>query len=613
MSAKSLIYVAGNPDAYPLEYYDEATGTYQGVIPQLLARFSEESGYDVVYYSPQAKDQREHLAKNLQVDLLSGYTQGDDLPGGCTTVQLFHTVSGDGGDISYYLCATEAAPAALLDELSAYFAALPQETVSSILMETSAPSQSLTGLYGAIGGLALGVVLLLTILLLTIRRYRKLLRQAQQDLECDGTTGLGNLDYLQRYYSQFVRDKNRVLYQLIFFYVDTDRLSRLAGGQECAEALRYCAVTLQGYTADTDILAKVSEHGFVLLKLSATPEQTEECISAALQKIRAYPQTCGKPFDIHVSAGVYPLQAADRDLQEMIFNASQTAHSAYQAQEDFRVFSNETQKKIHTEQALRLTVDHALEHHEFKLYIQFYVDAHRHCIVGGEALSRWLHPEKGLLLPNVFVPVLEREGLIYKLDYDCLRSACAFLQKLADQGVQSFFLSCNFSRETFSAADFPQKCMEIMEDYRFPRELLIFELTESTSAKHSSQIRENMQALKAYGVRIALDDFGEGFTSFADLQQYPVDGIKLDKGLIDNITTKNGIAILRAMVQVGHELGLTILAEGVEQEEQAMALQQIHCDVIQGFRFYAPMPDSACMDKILEQFAGVPRDLIATP
>lgn len=613
MSDKSLIYVAGNPDAYPLEYYDEATGTYQGVIPQLLARFSEESGYDVVYYSPQAKDQREHLAKNLQVDLLSGYTQGDDLPGGCTTVQLFHTVSGDGGDISYYLCATEAAPAALLDELSAYFAALTQETVSSILMETSAPSQSLTGLYGAIGGLALGVVLLLTILLLTIRRYRKLLRQAQQDLECDGTTGLGNLDYLQRYYSQFVSDKNRVLYQLIFFYVDTDRLSRLAGGQECAEALRYCAVTLQGYTADTDILAKVSEHGFVLLKLSATPEQTEECISAALQKIRAYPQTCGKPFDIHVSAGVYPLQAADRDLQEMIFNASQTAHSAYQAQEDFRVFSNETQKKIHTEQALRLTVDHALEHHKFKLYIQFYVDAHRHCIVGGEALSRWLHPEKGLLLPNVFVPVLEREGLIYKLDYDCLRSACAFLQKLADQGVQSFFLSCNFSRETFSAADFPQKCMEIMEDYRFPRELLIFELTESSSAKHSSQIRENMQALKAYGVRTALDDFGEGFTSFADLQQYPVDGIKLDKGLIDNITTKNGIAILRAMVQVGHELGLTILAEGVEQEEQALALQQIHCDVIQGFRFYSPMPDSACMDKILEQFAGMPRELIATP
>lgn len=97
MSDKSLIYVAGNPDAYPLEYYDEATGTYQGVIPQLLARFSEESGYDVVYYSPQAKDQREHLAKNLQVDLLSGYTQGDDLPGAAPPCSSSTRYPGTGG------------------------------------------------------------------------------------------------------------------------------------------------------------------------------------------------------------------------------------------------------------------------------------------------------------------------------------------------------------------------------------------------------------------------------------------------------------------------------------------------------------------------------------
>ena len=289
----------------------------------------------------------------------------------------------------------------------------------------------------------------------------------------------------------------------------------------------------------------------------------------------------------------------------MVFNASQAARSACQAHEDFLVFSDEARKKLQTEQTLRLAVDRALEHHEFQLYIQFYVDVHTHRIVGGEALSRWIHPEKGLLCPHVFVPVLEREGMIHKLDYYCLNSACVFLQKLEGQGVRNFFLSCNFSRETFSAADFPERCMEILERYRFPRELLIFELTESASVKDPAQIRENMLALKKYGVKVALDDFGEGFTSFSDLQQYPVDGIKLDKGLIDNITTKNGIAILRAMVQVGHELGITILAEGVEQESQVLALRQIHCDVIQGFRFYAPMPETECIEKVLRQFSGV--------
>lgn len=600
---KILIYVAGNPDAYPLEYYDETSGTYQGVAPALLAGFSGQSRYDVVYYSAGGEDNRAHLARNLQVDLLSGYAQGDEIPGGCETVLLFHTVQ-EGREVSYYICATQAAPEGLMEDLSAYFAALPQETVSGLLMETAAPSRSPTGLYTALGILGLVGVLLAAALVLTVRRYRKRLRQARENLENDEVTGLGNLDYLQRYYRQFVNDKNRVLYHLICFYVDTERLSRLAGSQECGAALRYCAVALEEYTADTDILARVSEHGFILLKLSATPEQTRACASAVLERFRAYPQTCGKPFDIHGAAGIYPLRAEDRDLQEMIFNASQAARGAYQAREDVRLFSEETQKKIQTEQALRLTVDYALEHSQFQLYIQFYVDAWGQRIVGGEALSRWQHPEKGLLLPSVFVPVLEEEGLIHKLDYHCLRSACRFLQTLAEQGEGNFFLSCNFSRETFSAADFPARCIEIMDGYRFPRELLILELTESASVKHSTQIRENMLAIKEYGVRIALDDFGEGFTCFADLQQYPVDGIKLDKGLVDNITTKNGIAILRAMVQVGHELGLTILAEGVEEEAQVLALQQISCDVIQGFRYYAPMPERECRELLQQQLTG---------
>ena len=167
---------------------------------------------------------------------------------------------------------------------------------------------------------------------------------------------------------------------------------------------------------------------------------------------------------------------------------------------------------------------------------------------------------------------MESEGLIHKLDYWCLESACAFLEELHSRGASTFFLSCNFSRDTFARSDFVQRCKAIIEGYRFPRELLILELTESVSVGQLSLIRSNMLALREYGVSIALDDFGEGFTSFSDLQEYPVDGIKLDKRLVDNVLTKNGSAILRGMIQVGHELGLTLLAEGVESLAQARAL-----------------------------------------
>ena len=117
-------------------------------------------------------------------------------------------------------------------------------------------------------------------------------------------------------------------------------------------------------------------------------------------------------------------------------------------------------------------------------------------------------------------------------------------------------------------------------------------------------MQENISELKKFGVSVVLDDFGEGFTSFYDLQKYNIDGVKLDKGLVDQILTPRGKTILKYMVKVGHELQITILAEGVENEEQVNVLQEIGCDVIQGYYFYYPMPDWEAKTKILQQFSG---------
>lgn len=601
MEDNILIYVAGNPDAYPLEYYDPASESYQGVIPQLLARFSAQSSYQIVYYAPGETDQREQLAKNLQVDLLSGYTEESSVPDGGEEILIFRAVY-EGRDLSCYLGATAVAPEGLKAELTAFLSSVSQQEITGILLETAeetAPVPSTLTL--ALGGMALAMALLAAIAALAVRHYRRKFRETQQELEWDRDTGLGNLGHLKRYYPQIINDRNRILYSLLYFYVDTDRLRKMAGSRECQSVMQYCAVVLREYTADTDILVRAAEDGFVMLKLTESPERLSPWIGIILQRIRSYPQSCGAPYEVHIAVGIYPLSMGDRDLDDMVFHAGQQARAAQREQQDWAVFSDETLRRIQLEQKLRVTVEQAMDGPEFQLYIQFYVDAGSRRIVGGEALSRWLHPEQGLLLPGVFVPILEKERLTYKLDYRCLRSSCEFLQELHDRGVGDFFLSCNFSRDTFAAADFVDRCREIIGSYAFPRSLLIFELTESVSVKDLSPIRANMQALKEYGVRIALDDFGEGFTSFADLQECPVNGIKLDKGLVHNIQTKTGNSILRAMIQVGHELGLTILAEGVETEEQARALQAIGCDAIQGFHFYAPVPQVEARDKLLQQ------------
>lgn len=581
---KTLIYVAGNPDAYPLEYFDKDTQTYAGVIPELLAEFSDQSTYEIVYYEADGTGHREELAQQKQVDLFSGYEAEEEQLENTGVVTLFP------GENAYTLYFTEAAPDAFQSNLRAYLEQVSPAEVTGLLMASVETPPNTQGMYWTMGAMGAALLVMAAVLLLTVRRYRRRLKESQQNAETDETTGLGNMEYLERYYKQYINDKNRNLYQAVYFYVDTDRLRRLSSGQETDEFLRYCAIVLGEYTQDSDILARVSEHGFIMLKLTGGTDKTDAWLTAILDRIHDYAKLYGKPYETNIYAGIYALRAEDRDLNEIIFQASQGAYGA--EKEDCRYLrcSKGMMDQFMQERHLRASIEQAFAQKEFQLYIQFYVDAANFAVVGGEALSRWKHPQKGVLLPSMFIPLMEREKMISRFDYYCLKEVCFFLKGLLKEGVDTFFVSCNFSRDTFAAADFVQKVQEIMNGFTFPRELLILEITESVSVRNAAQIRQNIIALKKYGVRVALDDFGEGFTSFYDLQKYPIDGIKLDKGLVDHVTTPIGTAILKAMIQVGHELNMTILAEGVETDEQVRAQQEIHCDVIQGFRFSHPMP-----------------------
>ena len=591
---KTLIYVAGNPDAYPLEYFDKDTQTYAGVIPELLAEFSDQSTYEIVYYEADGTDHREELAQQKQVDLFSGYEAEEEQLENTGVVTLFP------GENAYALYFTEAAPDAFQSNLRAYLEQVSPAEVTGLLMASVETPPNTQGMYWTMGAMGAALLVMAAVLLLTVRRYRRRLKESQQNVETDETTGLGNMEYLERYYKQYINDKNRILYQAVYFYVDTDRLRRLSSGQETDEFLRYCAVVLGEYTQDSDILAKVSEHGFIMLKLTGGTDKTDAWLTAILDRIHDYAKLYGKPYETNIYAGIYALRAEDRDLNEIIFQASQGAYGA--EKEDCRYLrcSKGMMDQFMQERHLRASIEQAFAQKEFQLYIQFYVDAANFAVVGGEALSRWKHPQKGVLLPSMFIPLMEREKMISRFDYYCLKEVCFFLKGLLKEGVDTFFVSCNFSRDTFAAADFVQKVQEIMNGFTFPRELLILEITESVSVRNAAQIRQNIIALKKYGVRVALDDFGEGFTSFYDLQKYPIDGIKLDKGLVDHVTTPIGTAILKAMIQVGHELNMTILAEGVETDEQVRAQQEIHCDVIQGFRFSHPMPQWEANAQIIQ-------------
>lgn len=590
----AIIYVAGNPDLYPMEYYDTKSETYQGAIPDFLAAFAREYGYDLRYFQPGAEDRRAELAANQQVDLISGCEAGDRY--GHTAGEpliLFESEAG-GEAAAYALFLTQVSPSQFQADLWEYAARTSQEEWTGAILRSvdEAPPQQLhPGLLWGAGGVILALLIALTVALFRLRmRKRELAPKRSED-------GLDSLDTLKEAYINAAGSPIRSGCALICIHLELDQIGRLWGYERARELLRHGAQTLRKAVGG-DILAQCGEDLLALRRMTDIQEAARWA-DRVVQEIRSTFPAELRAQDI--AAGVYPLAAASHDFDHTLFHARQCARTA--CREDCASRLCQTDQCRFCQERWDLLDDFfkALERNEFQLYVQFFVHAGNFRIVGGEALSRWYHPKFGQLSPARYIPLLEETGQIEKLDLLGMETACDFLEELDRYQIRDFFLSCNFARKTFSAPDFVQRCLEVVQRYTFPRKLLILEVTESQQMTRAEmeRLRLNIREIRAQGMRVIFDDFGVGFSSFRDLQDCPMDGLKLDKELVDNMQTENGKIILNALVEAGHRMGLTILAEGVESEEQLVILRKLHCDTFQGFRFAVPLPASEAKRRIL--------------
>lgn len=586
---ETIIYVAGNPDLYPLEYYNSETMTYEGALPSLLASFSSQTEYQVRYYKPGEKDLRASLAKNQQVDLISGCTAEEDWEN-CQPITVFHTT--EQGESSFYqFYVTEVAPSGFGTALEEFVDGLSTESqVGFVLDQVSEQPPAPRCLSLLLAGITALCLILAIAALFFRKKYKKYFQRYMKSRDYDAITGFVNKNGLQRWCENNLSEKTSVLYTLFYFRMDASYLERLNHSQERRKFLEYAAAVLGDYIMAQEIGARIGDEGIVLIKLSSSSEKDVAWVEEAAERIEAFSQDDWKWKRKVISVGIYPMSGGEQDLEEMIFYGWQAAALAKKQGSWYAVCSDRFIKKIEEEAELREDIKDALKNDELELYLQFYADSKTMKVVGGEALVRWDHPERGLLEPSRFIPLLEQEGMIPALDYYCLEKVCRFLDELTKRGIENFFISCNFSRKTFSTADFVQRWEEIVGRYEISRNLLVFELTESILPEDRVSLYNNMMETHKRGIRIFLDDFGEGFTSFYDLSEFPVDAVKLDKHLADQVNTEKGRAILKAMVDLGHKMGLQMYVEGVEDQQQVEKLQQIGCDVIQGFFFHFPAP-----------------------
>lgn len=246
------------------------------------------------------------------------------------------------------------------------------------------------------------------------------------------------------------------------------------------------------------------------------------------------------------------------------------------------------------EEELRLLseIQRGIEQDEFIFYIQPQVDIEQNKIVGGESLVRWQHGEKGMIPPNVFIPVMEKNGLVADLDQIVWEKVCIWIRSCLDRGYHPVPISINVSRIDIFSLDVPKYITSLVEKYDISQEFLKIEITESAYAEDEEHIVATVNRLREKGFVVMMDDFGSGYSSLNMLKSVPVDILKMDMRFleINEVEEEKGIGILESVVNMARQMRIPIVVEGVEMQTQENLLRKMGCSYTQGFYYYRPMP-----------------------
>jgi hypothetical protein len=249
------------------------------------------------------------------------------------------------------------------------------------------------------------------------------------------------------------------------------------------------------------------------------------------------------------------------------------------------------QKTINDRVTIEKEMNIALKSHQFVLYYQIQVDSARHAF-GAEALIRWLHPSRGLLSPDQFIPPAEELGLMLPIGQWVLEAACAQLNAWKKNALtRELVLSVNVSAKEFRQDDFVKKIKVLLQNYAINPSLLKLELTESLLLDSVEETINVMNDLKEIGVTFSLDDFGTGYSSLQYIKRLPLDLLKIDKSFVRDIITDNSDkVIVRTIIAMANSLAIRVVAEGVETDDQRQLLLDSGCTQFQGYLFGKPLP-----------------------
>lgn len=421
--------------------------------------------------------------------------------------------------------------------------------------------------------------------------FKKSVRKKEKNLMSDSLTEGYNREGFLKAGARLVEENGLSSYAIVCLNVcDFRHINEMWGEESGNKMLRFIYHTLAEHITEKELVCRSDMDRFILL----FREDRETEISARIRHLisemnEVIPGEFGG-YTLEFTVGSSRLDVA-KNLNSAINNSF---YVGKQAQEKNRcVFYNEeTAKKISEENQLNDIFEESVKNRDFKVYLQPKVSPGQKAPCEAEALVRWQHPEKGMIYPNQFIPMFEKNGKISILDLYMFEEVCRLVARWISTGQTVTKISVNISRYHLknNGMDVWKQYKEIKEKYKIPDGIIEIELTETmlVDRTHLSFVKLVLDRFRSCGLHVALDDFGFAYSSLALLKEFEVDTLKLDKSFFRNETVKSR-KIVANIIRLAHNLNMCVVAEGIEAEEQVTALCRSNCDFIQGYVYSCPL------------------------
>jgi diguanylate cyclase (GGDEF)-like protein/PAS domain S-box-containing protein len=416
----------------------------------------------------------------------------------------------------------------------------------------------------------------------------------------DSLTGLPNRHLFHDRLAQSIAHAKRTESTMAVLFIDLDRFKMVndtLGHAAGDKLLREAARRLSACVRSSDTVGRLGGDEFAATLLDLNKPGDAGLVGQKIIDALAQPfQLDGREAYVSASVGITLYPADSEDAAALIMNADSAMYRAKeQGRSNYQYFTREMNERALQRASMETQLRRALERNEYVLHYQPRVGLKNGAISGFEALLRWNHPERGLVSPVEFIPVLEDTGLIIPVGEWVLRAACLQIVEWRKAGLPTPPIAVNLSARQFQQKDLEASVSRVLHETGVDASLIQFEITESLLMNDPDSAARTLRALSDSGVKLSVDDFGTGYSSLSYLKRFPLDALKIDRTFVRDITADtDDAAITLAIINLAHTLGLEVVAEGVETRAQLEFLALHGCDEMQGFYFSKAVPAGEC-------------------